>query len=305
MVTVRGSDAEPHPERQQTDERSLCLGRRSDAGSQSSQGSEGQRIGGQWTCRGEAEGCCQGEVSTAHSFRRAGLQPLADSFPFSSGLEQSIADLASFISSTTKQLDETYYSVLEKLGALQTTIDGLKELAEHTRQLTSNFSTEANELVTDIHAQLDAFGEFEDQQKRIESLQSRIQTGRELIKSLSERVDVVSERIESWGQADREWQEKIRKRLKVVWVVTSVVVFLVLSLFIGSQYSPVGLEETTAHTASDGLHTPRDVPGGSTAEVLISSADPVRDGMPLNFTGHGRPGISSATTDMLRVFDEL
>jgi hypothetical protein len=199
--------------------------------------------------------------------------------------------------------------VLGKLGALQATIAALKELAEHSRQLNSSFSTESDELATDVNAQLDAFGQFEDQEERIESLQSRIQAGRELIKTLSERVDVVSERVESWGQADREWQEKTRKRLKVVWVVTSVLVFLILALFIGSQYTPVGLEETTTHTASDGLDTQRDV-SEARAEVLRSLGAvpaPPREGKPLqvNNTAHGHPGISSATTDMLRVFDEL
>lgn len=220
-----------------------------------------------------------------------------------SGLQQSIANLESFANSTTKQLDETYYSVLEKLSALQGTISSLKELAEHSRQLNSSFSTEAGELVTDISAQLDAFEQFEDQQERILALQSRIQSGRELIRSLSERVDIVGERIESWGRADREWQEKTRKRLKVVWVVTSVIAFLVLSLFIGSQYAPEGLEETTTRIASDGLSTLRDVAGAKAGILHSSGTEPQGGSAPLCSTSH--PGISSPTTDMLRVFDEL
>lgn len=123
--------------------------------------------------------------------------------------------------------------------------------------------------MTDINSQLDTFGQFEDQQTRVEALQSRIQAGRELIGSLSERVDAVSERIESWERADWEWQEKTRKRLKTFWVVTSVLVFLVLSLFIGSQYAPEGLEETTSRIASDGLNTLRRAVGPG--EALVST----------------------------------
>jgi len=212
--------------------------------------------------------------------------------------------LESFASSTTKQLNETYCSVDEKLVALQSTIAALKELAEHSRQLNSSFDTDADELVTDISAQLDAFGQFKGQEERIGSLQSRIQAGRELIGSLSERVDAVSDRIESWGQADREWQEKTRKRLKVVWVVTSIVVFLVLLLFIGSQYAPEGLEETTTRIASNGLDTLRDV-AGAKVDVLRNSGTEPQGGSPrelLNSTEHA--GIPP-TTDVLRVFDEL
>ncbi|KAK4154718.1 hypothetical protein C8A00DRAFT_14162 [Chaetomidium leptoderma] len=221
-----------------------------------------------------------------------------------SGLQRSLAELESFASSTTKQLDDTYYSFLGKLSALQGTVAALKELAELSGQLNDSFNTEADELATDISAQLDAFGQFEDQQQRIESLQSRIQAGRELIRSLGERVDAVGERIEGWGQADREWQEKTRKRLKAVWVVTSVVIFLVLSLFIGSrQYAPEGLEETTTRIASDGLNTLRDVAGVKT-DTLRSSRDTESQGhsRPLNSSTEP-PGVSSP--DMLRVFDEL
>jgi hypothetical protein len=194
-------------------------------------------------------------------------RPCADRHP--SGLQRSLAELESFANTTTKQLDDTYYSFLEKLSALQNTIAALKELSDQSRQLNSSFGAEADDLVTDTNSQLDTFGQFEDQQNRIESLQGRIQAGRELIGSLSERVDAVSGRIESWERADWEWQEKTRKRLKTFWVVTSVIVFLILSVFIGSQYAPEGLEETTTRIASDGLNTLRRAVGPS--EVLIST----------------------------------
>ncbi|KAK4105768.1 hypothetical protein N658DRAFT_492262 [Parathielavia hyrcaniae] len=219
-----------------------------------------------------------------------------------SGLQRSLADLESFARCTTKQLDDTYYSLLEKLNTLQSTVAALKELAEHSSQLSSSFSAEAEELVSDIGAQLDGFGQFEDQQGRIESLQNRIQTGRELIRSLSERVDAVSERIEGWARADREWQERTRKRLKAIWVVTSVVVFLVLSLFIGSQYVSDALEESTARIASDGLDTLRDVTGRN-ADMPDTGSRGGSIALSLNETEP--PGLSSHTPDMLRVFDEL
>ncbi|KAG7293145.1 hypothetical protein NEMBOFW57_003191 [Staphylotrichum longicolle] len=218
-----------------------------------------------------------------------------------SGLQRSLAELETFASATTKQLDDTYYSVLEKLNALQNTVAALKDLAEQSSQLNSTFSSEADELVTDVSAQLDAFEQFDDQQKRIESLQNRIEAGRELIRSLSERVDAVSERIESWGRADREWQEKTRKRLKAVWIVTSVVVFLVLSLLIGSQYLPDGLDETASRVPGDGLNSLKDAVKADT--LLSSLAGQQRSSHTLNTTDHS--GISSPRTDMLRAFDEL
>lgn len=224
-----------------------------------------------------------------------------------SGLQRSLAELESFASATTKQLDDTYYSFLEKLSALQNTVAALKELSEQSRQLNSSFEAETDDVVTDINAQLDAFGQFKDQQQRIELLQSRIQSGRERIASLSERVDAVSERIERWERADWEWQEKTRKRLKAFWVATSVVVFLVLALLIGSQYASENLEVTAARVASDGLETLQEA-AGRKADTLRSSngagkADGQEVDAPLNYT----EPLDSSTPgpDMLRAFDEL
>lgn len=129
---------------------------------------------------------------------------------------------------------------------LQSTILALKEVAVASQDMTSHFTTEADELVTDVSSQLDAFGQFEDHQKRIEQLQDRVYVGRDRIKSLSERVDLVRERIESWERADREWQERTRRRLKAFWMVTSGVIFLVLMIFVGSQFAPESSASTVA-----------------------------------------------------------
>jgi len=222
-----------------------------------------------------------------------------------SGLQRSLAELESFATSAIKQLDDTYYSFLEKLGALQGTLVALKELSERSRQVNESFRREADDLVTDISAQLDTFGQFEDQQRRIESLQSRIQAARDLIKSLSERVDAVSVRIEGWERADREWQEKTRKRLKAIWVVTSVVFFLMLSAFIGSQYVPESLESTTTRIASDGLNSIKGIAGVSPDRSGSGGdSEPRWKSWSLNNT-EPIPGVSAPTTDMLRAFDEL
>ena len=138
---------------------------------------------------------------------------------------------------TTRRLDTTYYTVLEKLSTLQNTIASMKEVATMTRQLNTDFKTESEEVVKDITTQLEGFEGFEKQQKRIESLQERVKKGRERIKSLGGRVEAVKERVESWEMAEGEWQEKTRKRLRILWILMSVCAAVVLALVV-FQYTP-------------------------------------------------------------------
>ncbi|KAK3501269.1 hypothetical protein B0T13DRAFT_511278 [Neurospora crassa] len=259
------------------------------------------------------------------------------------GLKKSLEDLEQFSNNTTRQLDDTYYSVLEKLCVLQNTILALKEVAVASQDMTSHFTTEANELVTDVSLQLDAFGQFEDHQKRIEQLQDRVYAGRDRIKSLSDRVDLVRERIESWERADREWQERTRRRLKAFWVLTSGVIFLVLLIFVGSQFAPESSAATVATVegavmaanklANDSLNTLKIATLGGAGELLgqgLGLKDTggqqqqqqqlgKRDGeKQLNMPGGSETAVTEAlngesssvwmspgSADKLRAFDEL
>ncbi|KAK0631827.1 hypothetical protein B0T14DRAFT_502533 [Immersiella caudata] len=222
-----------------------------------------------------------------------------------SGLKKTMGQLEEFSVATTNQLGDRYNSVSEKLAVLKSTIVALKELAGLSHQMNTAFALDAEELVADINSQLDGFGQFEDQQARIEKLQSRIFAGREKIKVLSKRVDVVRERIENWERADKEWQERTRKRLKVVWVVTSVLAFIFLLLFLSAQYAPESLEQPV-RLANNSLNTLRNVTSSNT--LWADPKDDFRGGDARDESlpsGTGATEPPSSSSDALRVFDEL
>ncbi|EFY92825.1 hypothetical protein MAC_01063 [Metarhizium acridum CQMa 102] len=155
------------------------------------------------------------------------------------GLKQSLMDLNAFSTTMTKRLDDTYYSVLEKMSTLQNTVFALKDLAEDSHNLCESFDKEARDLESDIIRQLSAAGQFEEQQRRISSLQKRIHRGRDQIQTLASRVDVVQTRVERWEQADRRWQEKTRKKLKIIWSVTTVLALVMIAFIVGMNYANV------------------------------------------------------------------
>jgi hypothetical protein len=156
-------------------------------------------------------------------------------------LSNALISLNTLSNNTTRRLDNTYYSVLENLSMLQNTISSLKELAGIARELNGEFKSESEEIVGDIRIQLDGFEGFEKQEKKIAGLQARIVQGRDRIKVLGGRVDVVRDRVEGWEKAEFEWQEKTRKRLRVLWTVMSICAVLVVAL-VGFQYTPARMQ---------------------------------------------------------------
>ncbi|KAI1437975.1 hypothetical protein GGR50DRAFT_571375 [Xylaria sp. CBS 124048] len=152
-------------------------------------------------------------------------------------IQNSLAELNASSNATIACLDETYSSVLQRLGSLQNTIAAMKELAVMSQEINESFTSESRSLVNEIESQLSIYDQSEDQKKRIQELQVRIHAGRDKVHALSKRVDVVRERIEGWERADREWQEKTRKHLRVISVIFTVV-FGLLFLFLVIRYGP-------------------------------------------------------------------
>jgi len=171
-------------------------------------------------------------------------------------LRNALNTLNTHSNSTTRRLDTTYYSVLEKLSTLQSTIASLKELAHLTRGLTEQFSTEAQEVVDDVTGQLDGFDGFTEQEEKIKALQERVESGRARIKELGGRVEVVRERVEGWEVAEGEWQDKTRRRLRVLWVGMSFIVGIVVVLM-AVQYTPARDLKVMGNTSegAKGLNT--------------------------------------------------
>lgn len=169
-------------------------------------------------------------------------------------LKQSLVHLHTFSTNAQRRLDQTYFAVLEKMSALQNTINALRDLAENSRDIYRTFEKDSLELETDITKQLDTLGHFDEQQTKVEGLQARIQDGRARVQALSSRVDAVRERVESWERADQSWQGKTRRRLKYTWifmtVVALIIMVLVLSFKYGTSEAPLAsLDEIITSTA--------------------------------------------------------
>lgn len=159
-----------------------------------------------------------------------------------SELRKSLVELNTLSNSTTSRLDNTYYSVLEKLSALNSTIVSLKELAALTRKLNDEFVKESTEVVRDIEIQLDGFKDFQGQERKIGDLEHRIEIGREKAHMLGDRVELVKQKIELWERVEGEWQQRTRKRMNILWAVIATALFILFGL-VAFQYTPARIQE--------------------------------------------------------------
>ncbi|TQV99866.1 hypothetical protein V2A60_005296 [Cordyceps javanica] len=215
-------------------------------------------------------------------------------------LTRSLSELNDFSANASRQLDDAYYAVLEKMSALHSTITSLRSLAERSHGIYDTFEKDSRGLENQIATQLGAMGHFQNHQTKVASLQQRINKGRTTVKALSDRVDEVRQRIEKWERADRQWQERTRRRLKIIWSVMSVVVLVLIVLM---------------WTVSSSSDDPRTAADGPTDELgrSISILEP------LNASDSRQPPGPEGTearskilwkmpardADRLRVFDEL
>jgi hypothetical protein len=178
----------------------------------------------------------------------------------------------------------------------------MKELAGMSEEITRNFTSESRALENEIKSQVSVYEQAEDQKKRIQHFQARIHAVRDKVHDLSKRVDAVRERIEGWERADKEWQEKTRRRLKVLWIVISTVVLVLMFLFLGTQYSsPVINPESLTETAL-GRHERATV-----VESLVANNSKGASAMAEEIREELARKRNQGTVEgeVLRVFDEL
>ncbi|KAF2831412.1 hypothetical protein CC86DRAFT_366778 [Ophiobolus disseminans] len=109
---------------------------------------------------------------------------------------------------TSRRLDDTYYSILEKASVLRQTIGTLQELSGLTKELHENFESDTKELLDDVQGQIDGFGSFDTQQKQIVDLEERVTASKNKAGSLTDRLAHAKERVDARAKSEGEWEAK-------------------------------------------------------------------------------------------------
>ncbi|KAF2847897.1 hypothetical protein T440DRAFT_470706 [Plenodomus tracheiphilus IPT5] len=151
---------------------------------------------------------------------------------------------------TSRRLDDTYYSILEKVTVLRQTIGTLQELSGLTRELQVNFEADTKELVKDVSGQVDAFNGFQSSQRQVSALEERIKAGKQKADNLTARLTRAKERVDARAKSEAQWQATNTHRLRLFWGILGSIVAVIVALVFFHQLKPIHANEHP-HTALD------------------------------------------------------
>ena len=113
---------------------------------------------------------------------------------------------------TSRRLDDTYYSILEKVSTLRQTIGSLQELSGLTKELHHNFDADSQDLLEDVQGQFENSDNFDAQQKQVTVLEERIRKGKEKADRLTERLAEAKERVDRRAKSEAQWEASTNRK---------------------------------------------------------------------------------------------
>ncbi|KAK7540561.1 uncharacterized protein J3D65DRAFT_600689 [Phyllosticta citribraziliensis] len=147
-------------------------------------------------------------------------------------LQTALDTLSEQSMATTRRLDDTYYSILEKVSGLRSMIDHLQELSSLTKDLRTEFATDADELTEEVNNSLDNLGDFKAQAEQLDDFESRITSSKEKARLLRVRLDAAKKRVDEREKLEEEWRIKTSRRLRMLWGILGALAALFLISYI-------------------------------------------------------------------------
>lgn len=142
--------------------------------------------------------------------------------------------------SSTRQLDDTYYSILEKAENMRNTLAEMQRLADESRAAREKFDTDTQELEESTGKTLDGFGEFKTQEVTVDGYVTRLAESKTKTEELNERLEAARKRVEAYEKRYREAQAKRRKQWNITWGSLVAVAVVLIALLVAKNHRHIG-----------------------------------------------------------------
>ena len=141
---------------------------------------------------------------------------------------------------STRQLDDTYYAILEKASVLRSTVASIQQLADESLRMQTCFKEDTSKLERETKQNLNSFGNFDGQEKMINSLVSQLQDSRSKTNALNDRLENARLRVEAYEERKNAKQAKRRRRWYITWGTLVGVLVLIVAVLLAKNRRAVG-----------------------------------------------------------------
>ncbi|KAF1959081.1 hypothetical protein CC80DRAFT_440307 [Byssothecium circinans] len=220
-------------------------------------------------------------------------------------LRSSLQTLSNQSLKTSRRLDDTYYSLLERVSHLRQTLGNLQDLAGLTKELHENFDADTKQITEEIKGQFDSFGNFQEQQEQVTALEARIKAGREKADGLNARLTEAKKRVEARAKSEAELEARNTRRLRILWAIIGTVALVILLAIVFQQFKP--LHANHPHKALNFIsreETP-DAPISDIAKEAVFSSSSTTPGVRIETPTQSQSLTELGIDERFRVFDEL
>lgn len=189
-------------------------------------------------------------------------------------LRESLKGVEEVAMSSTRQLDDTYYSILEKASMLRSTVAGLQQLAEECSKMHSTFQDDTSKLSEDTQKNVDAFNNFDGQEKQINQLVTQLKDSKTRTGKLNDRLETCRNRVEAFERRENARQKSRRKQWSVAWAIVVGFIIFVFAVITAKNKSAVG---SKVHNVAKVLDNFGNEVASSITEALKPTASPSED----------------------------
>ncbi|KAL5379788.1 hypothetical protein DPSP01_008258 [Paraphaeosphaeria sporulosa] len=208
---------------------------------------------------------------------------------------------------TSRRLDDTYYSLLERVATCRQTIGSLQELSNLANELHHNFEADTQELAEDVEGQFEGFNNFETQQGQVAALERRIQAGKEKAEALNGRLADARSRVDKRMKLEAELELRNTRHVRILWGIIGALLSLVLLSILFQQLRPV--HPDTGHTHALDFASREQIlnaPIPDMAKEAIMRPNKAKEQLDVRIESpSARAEAGVPEDDRLRVFDEL
>lgn len=155
-------------------------------------------------------------------------------------LRESLKNVEEVAMNSTRQLDDTYYTILEKASLLRSTVASLQTLAEESRSMHSKFQDQSSKLEEDTKDNLKGFENFDPQEKAINELVSQLKSSKDQRDKLDQRLEAARNRVEAYEMREKEKRKNRRMRWNVVWAILVAILVVILAVLAAKKRSAAG-----------------------------------------------------------------